>query len=130
MTTSPAAAARTVEPVGAPISIPSWYVDAPFVGDFRFPNPEVILLEAGQGQIRPPLNILFELLLASIAFSIAAISASNFFSSSFNFFSSAWLVLILLFVSSSSLVFSSISFSILSFWAISVSFSNSSFSCK
>lgn len=34
----------------AAISIPEWYVDAPVVGEVRFPNGEVIFLFPGSGQ--------------------------------------------------------------------------------
>ena len=49
-------------PVGALISIPWWFEEAPFVGDFRLPNPEVIRPLAGHGHVKlmsPRLTVLY-----------------------------------------------------------------------
>lgn len=41
-------------PSGAGISIPLWYVEAPWVGDERFPKYELILVYPGIGHLYVP----------------------------------------------------------------------------
>ena len=53
-TTLPPSEATTLVPVGAGISIPLWYVDAPTVGAFLGPKGEEILLCPGTGHIKLP----------------------------------------------------------------------------
>ena len=49
--TVPLPAATTVEPFGAPISMPSWNFVPPWTGCVRFPNGEVTVWQDGTGHV-------------------------------------------------------------------------------